>query len=120
MTFPALDVTTNDISIVFATTKPNSLLLYNYGMQSGGRSDFLAIELVHGKAYFSSGGARTAISTVIAGRNLADGGWHKVTATRNGRVMSLSVAKCADSGDVCTECTPGDSSCYADEVGPVG
>ncbi|KAI8035371.1 hypothetical protein M5D96_011814 [Drosophila gunungcola] len=120
MTFPALDVTTNDISIVFATTKPNSLLLYNYGMQSGGRSDFLAIELVHGKAYFSSGGARTAISTVIAGRNLADGGWHKVTATRNGRVMSLSVAKCADSGELCTECTPGDSSCYADEVGPVG
>ncbi|XP_002037796.2 cadherin-related tumor suppressor [Drosophila sechellia] len=120
MTFPALDVTTNDISIVFATTKPNSLLLYNYGMQSGGRSDFLAIELVHGRAYFSSGGARTAISTVIAGRNLADGGWHKVTATRNGRVMSLSVAKCADSGDVCTECLPGDSSCYADEVGPVG
>ncbi|XP_017046203.1 LOW QUALITY PROTEIN: cadherin-related tumor suppressor [Drosophila ficusphila] len=120
MAFPALDVTTNDISIVFATTKPNSLLLYNYGMQSGGRSDFLAIELVHGKAYFSSGGARTAISTVVAGRNLADGGWHKVTATRNGRVMSLSVAKCTDSGDSCTECTPGDTSCYADEVGPVG
>ncbi|SPP79093.1 blast:Cadherin-related tumor suppressor [Drosophila guanche] len=120
MTFPALDVTTNDISIVFATTKPNSLLLYNYGMHSGGRSDFLAIELVHGQAYFSSGGARTAISTVVAGHNLADGSWHKVTATRNGRVMSLSVAKCADSGDVCAECTPGDSSCYADEVGPVG
>ncbi|KAH8237858.1 hypothetical protein KR032_003993 [Drosophila birchii] len=120
MTFPALDVSTNDISIVFATTKPNSLLLYNYGIQSGGRSDFLAIELVHGQAYFSSGGARTAISTVIAGQNLADGGWHKVTATRNGRVMSLSVAKCADSGEVCMECTPGDSGCYATEVGPVG
>ncbi|KAH8260379.1 hypothetical protein KR026_010588 [Drosophila bipectinata] len=120
MAFPSLDATSNDISIVFATTKANSLLLYNYGTPSGGRSDFLAIELVQGLAYFSTGAARTAITTVIAGRDLADGGWHKVTATRNGRVMSLSVAKCTDSGESCAECTPGDTTCYANEVGPVG
>ncbi|XP_034473872.1 cadherin-related tumor suppressor [Drosophila innubila] len=120
MSFPSLDPTTNDISIVFATTKSTALLVYNYGLQTGGRSDFLAIELVQGQAYFSSGGSRTAISTAVAGLNLADGSWHKVTATRNGRVMSLSVAKCTESGDVCAECTPGDSSCYADVVGPVG
>ncbi|XP_060667097.1 LOW QUALITY PROTEIN: cadherin-related tumor suppressor [Drosophila nasuta] len=120
MSFPSLDPTTNDISIVFATTKSTALLVYNYGLQTGGRSDFLAIELVQGQAYFSSGGSRTAISRAMAGSNLADGSWHKVTATRNGHVMSLSVAKCTESGDVCAECTPGDSNCYADVVGPVG
>ncbi|TDG46679.1 hypothetical protein AWZ03_006859 [Drosophila navojoa] len=120
MSFPSLDPTTNDISIVFATTKPTALLVYNYGLQNGGRSDFLAIELVKGQAVFSSGGSRTAISTVTAGFNLANGNWHKVTATRNGRVMSLSIAKCTESGEVCAECIPGDSSCYADDVVPVG
>ncbi|XP_037957800.1 cadherin-related tumor suppressor [Teleopsis dalmanni] len=124
MTFPSLDAATNDISIIFATTKPDALLLYNYGVQSGGRSDFLAIEVVKGKALFSFGGARTAITTIVVGSNnkdsIANGKWHKVTATRNGRVMSLSVAKCTENGDLCEECRPGDVNCYADEVGPIG
>ncbi|XP_055921859.1 cadherin-related tumor suppressor [Eupeodes corollae] len=124
MAFPSLDAATNDISIIFATTKPDGLLLYNYGIQSGGRSDFVAIEVVKGKALFSFGGARTAITTVVVGsgtnNTLANGKWHKVTATRNGRVISLSVAKCTENGDVCEECRPGDSNCYADDVGPSG
>jgi protocadherin Fat 4 len=135
MQFPALDAATNDISIVFATTKPDALLIYNYGVQSGGRSDFVAMEIVSGKAVFSYGGARTAITSIVVGgsnnknnnnRNnngsdsLSNGRWHKVTATRNGRVMSLSVSKCTDNGDVCEECRPGDATCYSDEVGPTG
>lgn len=123
MTFPTLDPATNDISIIFATTKPDVLLIYNYGFQSGGRSDFVAIEVVKGKAVFSFGGARTAItSIVVAGPdgNLSTGKWYKVTATRNGRVMSLAVSKCIDNGDICEECRPGDSNCYVDDVGPTG
>lgn len=123
MTFPALDAATNDISIVFATTKPDALLLYNYGTQSGGRSDFVAMEIVREKAMFSFGGARTAITSVQTGGEdgtLSNGRWHKVTATRNGRVMSLSVARCSENGDVCEECRPGDATCYADDVGPTG
>ena len=122
LSFSALDGATNDISIVFATTKPDALLIYNYGVQSGGRSDFVAMEVVAGKAVFSYGGARTAITSIVVGGvmndSLSNGKWHKVTATRNGRVMSLSVAKCTDNGDVCEECRPGDASCYSDEVGP--
>ena len=58
--FPALDATTNDISVTFATTKPNSLLVYNYGKPAGGgRSDFIALELVGGKPRLSWGGSRT-------------------------------------------------------------
>lgn len=123
MTFASLDAATNDISIVLATTKPNALLLYNYGTQSGGRSDFVAIELVRGKAVFSFGASRTAITSILTGGGdgvLSNGRWHKITATRNGRVMSLSVAKCMENGEACDECRPGDVSCYADDVGPTG
>uniref|UniRef100_A0A6P7GGN4 Cadherin-related tumor suppressor n=1 Tax=Diabrotica virgifera virgifera TaxID=50390 RepID=A0A6P7GGN4_DIAVI len=123
MSFPSLDSATNDISFIFATTKPDALLVYNYGLQTGGRSDFVAVELVHGKAVFSFGGARTAITSVSVGGktdNLADGNWYKITATRNGRVVSLSVGSCTEQGDVCEDCRPGDSSCYADEIGPSG
>lgn len=123
MKFVPLDSTTNDISIVFATTKPNALLLYNFGTQSGGRSDFVAIEIVRGKAMFSFGASRTAITSITTGGangNLANGQWHKITATRNGRVMSLSAVKCSENGDSCSECRPGDASCYVDDIGPTG
>lgn len=121
MTFPSLDAGTNDISVVFATTKPDALLVYNFGAQTGGRSDFVALELVAGRAVFSYGGARTAITSVMVNSgSLADGEWHKVTATRNGRVVSLSVASCTENGDVCKDCRPGDVSCYADDIGPAG
>lgn len=121
MTFPSLDGGTNDISVVFATTKLDALLVYNFGAQTGGRSDFVALELVAGCAVFSYGGARTAITSVrVDSDSLADGEWHKVTATRNGRVVSLSVASCTEHGDVCKDCRPGDASCYADEIGPAG
>ncbi|XP_050346930.1 cadherin-related tumor suppressor [Nymphalis io] len=123
MQFPALDASTNDITIIFATTKPDALLLYNYGAQTGGRSDFIAIELLGGKPVFSFGGARTSITSVAltnTDRSLADGNWYKLTATRNGRVISLSVASCTDHGDICTECDPGDDSCYDDDTGQAG
>ncbi|XP_049764628.1 cadherin-related tumor suppressor-like [Schistocerca cancellata] len=118
--FPSLDATTNDVSVVFATAKPDALLVYNYGAQTGGRSDFVSLELVAGRATFSYGGARTAIATVQAGGELADGRWHRITATRNGRVLSLSVASCGEDGDACRDCSPGDRSCSADEFGPTG
>lgn len=123
MTFPPLDASTNDISMIFATTKPDALLIYNFGAQTGGRSDFVALELVNGKAIFSYGGARTAITSVTVSEgktSLANGEWHKVTATRNGRVISLSVGSCTENGDVCQDCRPGDSSCYANDIGPAG
>ncbi|KAF4520029.1 hypothetical protein B566_EDAN007177 [Ephemera danica] len=120
MTFPALDAATNDISIVFSTGKQDALLVYNYGAQTGGRSDFVALQLVGGRVSFSYGGARTAVTTVSAGPRVADGAWYKVTATRNGRVISLAVATCTEHGDSCNECRPGDVACYADDMGPAG
>lgn len=123
MVFPSLDAASNDISIIFATTKPNALLAYNFGAQTGGRSDFIAIEVVRGKAVFSFGGSRTAITSLKMSNfneDISNGQWHKITAIRNGRVMSLSIAKCTDQGDSCEECRPHDSTCYVDEIGPTG
>ncbi|XP_066585244.1 cadherin-related tumor suppressor [Prorops nasuta] len=122
MTFPALDSNTNDITMVFATTKPDALLLYNYAPQSGGRSDFIVLELINGRVVFSYGGARSAITSIAikSKDSVADGEWRKVTATRNGRVVSLSVSTCREHGDVCDDCRPGDGSCYADDVGQTG
>lgn len=123
MAFSELDATTNDISLVFATTKPNSLLAYNFGTQIGGRSDFISLELIGGKLVFSLGGAQTSITSLVVGKpgeSFADGIWHKLTATRNGKVMALSVSKCRDSEEMCDECRVGDPSCYTDDIGPTG
>lgn len=124
MAFPTLDAVTNDITITFATTKPDSLLLYNFGLQTMGRSDFVALELVQGRAVFSYGGARSAIISIAAtGRNgqaLADGNWHRITATRNGKVVSLNVGSCAENGDLCDDCRPGDGGCYTENSGDTG
>ena len=120
MTFPTLDATTNDISITFSTNKADALLVYNYGIQTGGRSDFVAIELSKGRPRFSFGGSRTAITSISVNKKVTDGNWYRVTATRNGRVVSLSVASCSKIGELCTECRAGDSSCYADDTGHTG
>ncbi|RXG69291.1 Cadherin-related tumor suppressor [Armadillidium vulgare] len=120
MTFPTLDSTTNDISIIFSTNKPDALLVYNYGLQTGGRSDFVAIEITGGKPRFSYGGSRTEITYVTVDKQVTDGDWYKVTATRNGRVISLSVSECSNSGEICKECRPVDPNCYADAIGLTG
>ena len=120
MKFSSLDPNTNDISITFSTLKPNSLLIYNFGRQSGGRSDFLAIELIDGKAVFSYGGARTAITKISVNKYLSNGRWYKVTATRNNRVASLSIEDCTESGEFCKLCQAGDQKCFAKDIGESG
>ncbi|XP_022249667.1 cadherin-related tumor suppressor-like [Limulus polyphemus] len=120
MAFPVLKPTTNDISIILATNKQNSLLVYNYGRPSGGRSDFVALELHDGRPQFLFGGSRTAVATIAARTNVADGRWHKITVIRNGRVTSLSVVGCSNSGEVCEECSHGNASCSVSTTGHIG
>lgn len=84
----------------------------------------MAIELVNGRAVFSFGGARTAITSINAtsrrNGHLADGNWYKITATRNGKVISLNVGSCNENGDVCEDCKPNDLSCYTENSGDTG
>jgi hypothetical protein len=120
MTFPPLDPSTNDIALTFSTNKDYSLLVYNFGEQTGGRSDFVAIELLNGKPTLSFGGSRTAVAMVTVDKYVADGGWWRIVAVRNSRVISLSVSACEENGESCEDCAPENASCYADSVGPTG
>ena len=122
MEYPTLDATVNDISVIFSTSKTNSLLLYNYGRLNGGRSDFFVLEIINGMVTFSFGGSRTAICSISLMKftNLSDGNWYKVNAIRNGRLVSLSASKCSEFGDVCDECKPNDDTCYVNDIGPTG
>ncbi|XP_059080013.1 cadherin-related tumor suppressor-like [Tigriopus californicus] len=118
--FPALGAVTNDLSIIFSTTKPNSLLVYNYGPSLGGRSDFFAIELINGTPRLSWGGARTAISRLEIPKRLDTGRWFRITATRNNRVGTLSIEDCTESGEFCKTCHPDDNGCFKKAVGDAG
>ena len=120
MTFPPLEASTNDISVVFSTNMANALLVYNFGQQTGGRSDFVALEIHERRARFMFGGSQTAIATISVEKTVSDGKWYRVTATRNGRVGSLSVGECSQMGESCRECRSGDRSCSADYTGPTG
>lgn len=118
--FPPLEASTNDISIVFSTNMGNALLAYNFGQQTGGRSDFVALEIYQGKARFMFGGSQTAIAAISVPKQVADGKWYRVTATRNGRIGSLSVGECSLTGESCRDCRSGDRTCSADYTGPTG
>ena len=120
MTFSPLDPSTNDIAITFSTNKEHSLLAYNFGEQTGGRSDFVAIELLNGRPTLSFGGSRTAVAMVSVDKYVTNGQWYRIMAVRNSRVISLSVSECEENGESCKDCRPDDSSCYADNVGLTG
>ena len=120
MAFPPLEASSNDVSVVFSTNSKNAVLIYNYGLQTGGRSDFVALQIVDGTANFMFGGVQTAIVRISVPKLVSDGKWYRVTATRNGRVGSLSVGECLHSGESCRDCRPGDRSCSADYTGPTG
>lgn len=120
MTFPSLDPNTNDIAITLSTNRKNSLLAYDFGEQTGGRSDFVALQLIEGKPTLSYGGARTEISSIFVNKFVTDGQWYRIIATRNSRVVSLYVSLCQKGGQDCEECKPGNYSCYASGQGKSG
>jgi len=120
MSFPPLDPNTNDVSIVFSTNKRNSLLLYNFGEEVGGRSDFIGLELLDGEPRLGFGGSRTAVGSVRLNKFVSDGKWYRILAIRNSKAISLSVSECEESGSHCTDCPPGDPSCYVTDIGHTG
>jgi len=117
---PSLDATANDVSVIFTTTKANALLLYNRGELVGGRSDFLALELVKGRPLFSWGGARTEIARLKLDRDVATGRWYRLTATRRNQVATLSLEDCTESGEYCKTCEPDDPRCFTKITGEAG
>ncbi|KAJ8368497.1 hypothetical protein SKAU_G00085250 [Synaphobranchus kaupii] len=92
MEFPSLDPRNNIISLELATVRQDSLLLYNHG--NPGNSEFLALEVVGGKARLSFDlGSGPAV--VGAAKTVADGSFHSITARRTGKAASLQVDSCS-------------------------
>ncbi|MBN3325381.1 FAT4 protein, partial [Atractosteus spatula] len=104
MEFPPLDPRNNVFSLEFATVQENSLVVYNYASMTGSASEFLALEIVDGKVQLSynlgNGTVRLKTEKIVA-----DGHFHKVLASRMGKVASLEVDSCSDDES--------DGFCYA-------
>ena len=65
--------------MIFATSKANSLLVYNFGKTARGRSDFLSVELVNGHPRLSWGGSGTSITKLFLTNKRVDTGNYKNT-----------------------------------------
>lgn len=94
MELPPLDPRNNVLSLEFATVQQNALLLYNYESREDSESEFLALEIVDGKAQLSYnlGNGTVRINTE---QDIADGYFHTITASRTGQVSPNSLP-CSD------------------------
>ncbi|KAJ8256466.1 hypothetical protein COCON_G00186180 [Conger conger] len=90
--FPSLDPRNNIISLELATVRQDSLLLYSHGRPGG--SEFLALEIVGGRARLSFD-LGSGPATVWTTKPVADGSFHSVTARRIGKAASLQVDSCS-------------------------
>ena len=81
--------TFNIISLEFSTVKSNGLLLYNTNGKYEKFSDFIALEIVNGNVRLSFNLGDTEHPTVVnVDREVADGQWHRVVVTRDGKVCA--------------------------------
>ncbi|XP_067890511.1 protocadherin Fat 4-like [Heterodontus francisci] len=88
MELPSLDPRNNMIYVEFTTIKENSLLLYNYDNKEGAEGEFLALEIVNGKVEFSYN-LGNGIVRLVTDQQVADGQFHKISATRMGKSQDV-------------------------------
>lgn len=81
-----------NIRLKFATRQPDGLLLYNGRYNE--KHDFIGLELIQGKVYFtySLGGSEWA--QVSVGDKLNDGNWHQVEVAYVNRSATLKLDNC--------------------------
>ncbi|XP_060682957.1 protocadherin Fat 4 [Hemiscyllium ocellatum] len=108
MELPSLDPTNNIIYVELATIRENSLLLYNYDNKEGADGEFLALEIINGKIEFSYN-LGSGIVRLVTDQYVTDGEFHKIFATRTGKVGSLTVDNCTNDqpAQFCFVSTPG-------------
>ncbi|MEE6464431.1 hypothetical protein FKM82_006256 [Ascaphus truei] len=99
----------NTLTLNVKTNEPDNLLFY---MGSSTKTDFMAVEMLHGKVSFlwdlGSGSAKIEDSDIQINNNK----WHKIHATRFGRSGTLSVQEVTSSQTPSTKTSssPGTSS----------
>uniref|UniRef100_T1JHZ3 Uncharacterized protein n=1 Tax=Strigamia maritima TaxID=126957 RepID=T1JHZ3_STRMM len=117
MAFPPLPQIVNDIVVIFSTFQLSGLMMYTYGIQMGGRSDFLALELINSRVKFSMASSRSvnAISVVV-NKKIEPGKWYRAAVNLESKVLSLTVTRCHDNGLNCQDCLPGNPKCSREIV----
>lgn len=104
--FPPLDPHYNLISLEFATIQQNSLLLYNHGDPS--TSEFLALETVDGRLWFSYD-LGSGVVRLVTGKSVTDGSFHNITVNRTGNVRHfyfLDIVLVKELSDILQVCIP--------------
>ncbi|XP_077983782.1 protocadherin Fat 4-like [Glandiceps talaboti] len=99
--YPDISGPSSIITLQFATTSQNALLVYNHDSTKGSDSEFVALEIIDGQMWFShnSGAGVTRLSTT---QMVSDGQWHEVIARRERTMESKLMI------DQCDENIPGD------------
>ena len=82
MEFARLTELNNEIEVIFATNKQNTLLLYNPAADVTS-SVFIALEILEGKVRFSVNLGSGETTRVTINKQVADGNWYKVMVNRN-------------------------------------
>ncbi|XP_052814158.1 neurexin-1-like [Mya arenaria] len=88
--------TESSLSFEFRTKEPDGLLLY---MDDSGENDFLELSVVKGRARmrFNIVQGRDGALTLTLGRQLNDGGWHRIEIRRKRMQIYLYVDRYHDS-----------------------
>ena len=92
MEFARLTELNNEIEVIFATEKKNSLLLYNPSSDVS-VSEFIALEILDGTLRFSVALGGGKPSRITIDKQVADGNWYKVKVNRN-RDVSFIINFC--------------------------
>ncbi|KAF7495378.1 Cadherin EGF LAG seven-pass G-type receptor 1 [Sarcoptes scabiei] len=81
-----------NLKLRFATRQPNGLLLYNgrYNEQH----DFIGLELINGRVYFSYSLGGINRAQVSVGHRLNDGNWHQIEVNYVNRSATLKLDNC--------------------------
>ena len=88
MEFARLTELNNEIEVIFATNKQNSLLLYNPALDVSANI-FIALEILEGRIRFSVALGAGEPTRITVDKYVANGNWYKVKVNRN-RGVSFS------------------------------
>ncbi|XP_031558160.1 protocadherin Fat 4-like [Actinia tenebrosa] len=96
MKFPSIrsnnQDTYNNISLVFSTSTPDGLLLYNNDGTTDMDGDFISLEIVQGKIRFSYNlGFTPTPAVVVVDKVVNDGKWHHVMVIRDKKTAQVEV-----------------------------
>ncbi|XP_077997938.1 protocadherin Fat 4-like [Glandiceps talaboti] len=108
--YPGISGSSLWISLQFATTSNNALLVYNYGSEKSADSKFIALEIINGQMWFSYN-IDVSLIRISTTQVVSDGEWHTATATIDKTESILTIDQCDETiqSNYCSATTLGSS-----------